>query len=131
MTQNQWVPYASLAVPAKPGVLTWFKVYAIGMTVLYLLVAAGGAFLLAMDWTGDPDVDPVEMRINGIALLVVGPPFAIAFLVALFLPLRKWAWIYDLVLICLGLTSCCFWPICIPLLVFWLKQETRQWFGWT
>ena len=46
-----------------------------------------------------------------------------------FLPRRPWVWIYDLVLICLGLTSVCCLPATIPLLVYWLKPEAKSWFG--
>ena len=40
-----------------------------------------------------------------------------------------WLWIYDLIIICLGMTSACFWPAVIPLLIFWLKPETKRHFG--
>ena len=132
MTQTGWTPdYASpLPVAGPPGVLPWFKAYAGFMALLYLAVLAGGVFLLLKDWTTVPDVDPVEMRINGWVLTAVGPPLMLAFGLALFLPLKKWVWIYDVVLIGIGLTSCCFWPVCIPLLIFWVRPETRRWFGW-
>jgi hypothetical protein len=35
---------------------------------------------------------------------------------------------YDLVLICIGMTSCCILPAAIPLLIFWLKPEAKNWF---
>jgi hypothetical protein len=33
------------------------------------------------------------------------------------------------VIICLGMTSACFLPVCIPLLIFWIKPETKLYFG--
>ena len=66
---------------------------------------------------------PSRIRAAAWMLLVV-------FAVAPFLPRRKWVWIYDLVVICLGMTSCCTLPVCIALLIFWIRPETRQFFGW-
>lgn len=40
-----------------------------------------------------------------------------------------WLWTYDLVIICLGMTSTCILPASIPLLIFWLKPETKRYFG--
>jgi hypothetical protein len=45
-----------------------------------------------------------------------------------FLPKRRWVWIYDLVLICLSFTGCCI-AFGIPLLIFWLKPETKAFFN--
>ena len=42
---------------------------------------------------------------------------------------RPWVWTYDLVVICFGFTSACFFPFCIPLLIFWLKPPVKEWFG--
>jgi len=54
---------------------------------------------------------------------------SIAFGMAPFLPRRPGVWVYDVVLIALGLTSACLWPITIPLLIFWIKPENKLWFG--
>jgi hypothetical protein len=40
-------------------------------------------------------------------------------------------WVYDLVVICVGMTSFCCMPVCIPLLIFWIKPEVRAYFGRT
>jgi uncharacterized membrane protein len=68
-------------------------------------------------------------KLTGILFLGLGLVLMAAFLIPLFVKPRPWVWIYDLVLICLGLTSCCFWPICIPLLLFWVKPETKIYFA--
>ncbi len=120
-----------------PGVVTWFKVYAGAMLLLYLFVMGMGVlFLVNPDLMVDPDAgmssnrpaDTAEAVIMGALYLGLGSVFALAFLVSFFLPRSKGTWIYDLVLICLGLTSCCCLPASIPLLIFWIKQETRDWF---
>jgi hypothetical protein len=37
-------------------------------------------------------------------------------------------WIYGIVLIALGMTSACFVPACIPLLIYWLKPDAKSYF---
>lgn len=69
------------------------------------------------------------MQIVGVVFAVIGVPLGVVFAAAPFLPRRPWVWVYDLVLIILGLTSCITWPLTIPLLIYWLKAETKWWFG--
>jgi hypothetical protein len=54
---------------------------------------------------------------------------ALVYLSSFFIHPRPWAWIYHLVLICVGLSSPCIMPASIPLLIFWIRPETRQYFG--
>jgi MFS family permease len=114
----------------KPDTVTWYKVYAGFMTALYLVLAVAGAFLVAYAADlADADHDEVELQMMGVLYGVLGIAFAIVFAVGLFVPRRKWGWIYSIVLICIGLTSCCTLPACIPLLIFWVKPETKRYFG--
>jgi hypothetical protein len=56
------------------------------------------------------------------------PGLAAAFVAALFLPRKRWAWVCHMVLICLGLTGC-FFPASLPLLLFFIKPETQAYFN--
>ena len=49
--------------------------------------------------------------------------------IATFAGRRPWAYWLTLSLIFLGLTSVCCLPFCIPLLVSWLKPETKKYYG--
>lgn len=120
----------------KPQVITWFKVYAAFMVLLYVLVAVFGVFLISnpdifVDDSGtgpsNAPTDEMEATIMGVIYGGLGVVLAIAFAIGLFTPRKFWGWIYNLVLICIGLTSCCFWPATIPLLIFWIKDENREW----
>jgi hypothetical protein len=114
----------------RPKVWEWFVVYCIAMAILYLVCAALGVAMIVVD-PAALDADPAEapfMDIEGAVLLGMGVVLLVPFAAAPFLPRRKWVWIYDLVLICLGLTSCCTVPACIPLLLYWLKPEAKAWF---
>ena len=115
--------YARPVEPVKPGVLTWFSVYSLLMAVMYLILAIGGAYFLSSGASGN------SPSVEGGVFLGVGAPLAVAFGMAPFLPRRPWVWIYDIVLICIGLTSVCIMPASIPLLIFWLKPNTKLWFG--
>jgi MFS family permease len=118
--------YAVPGAPPPPPVVTWFKVYAGFMSILYLLVAA----LSLLFFVGFIEQDDrTGAVIAGVALLGVGGLFFALFAVSFILKPRPGVWIYDLVLIALGLTSCLTIPVCIPLLIFWLKPEAQRYFG--
>jgi len=107
----------------KPQVVVWYKVFCGAMAAVYLLLIFFGIFLVI---EGAHDE---ETFINGIMFCLMGPPFAIAFGLGIFWDEKSWHWIYGLVLICLTLTSCCCFPVSIPLLIYWLKPETKSYFN--
>jgi hypothetical protein len=106
----------------------WFTVYCVFMAVLYFLFAIGGAIALLVDF-GATSQQSQELKIYGAIYVVMGLGLMIPFAAILFLEKKSWVWIYGLVLIVLGLTSCCTWPATIPLLINWLKPETKALFG--
>lgn len=73
--------------------------------------------------------DVPELLIQGFVFAAMGAIFTAAFLASFFLPRRPWAWVYNLVLISVGLTSCCCIPAAIPLLIFWIKPEVKGFFS--
>jgi hypothetical protein len=124
--------YAPPVAPTeRPGVVTWFSVYAIAMAVVYLLLAGFGVTILVVgpEQFETNRNDAQAMAVQGVVFIVLGLALCVPFGIAPFLPRKPGVWIYDLVLICLGLTSCACLPITIPLLIFWLKPETKLWFG--
>ena len=116
---------------AAPPVVVWFRVYCGLMAFLYLMNIAGGAVLLVMRdrIARHLQGQTVDLAVQGALCVVIGIVFVVPFSVSFFLPRKKWVWIYDLVLICLGLANCCCIPACIPLLIFWLKPEVKAYFG--
>jgi hypothetical protein len=98
------------------------------MAVLYLCTSALGILLLVSpSFLGPAGNEPV-MTIYGVILIAVSVPFSLLFAAAPFLPRRPWAWIVHLALIALGMTSACCIPACLPLLLFWIKPETKAMF---
>lgn len=113
---------------AQPGVILWFKSYCWVLCFLYLLVSAASL----MFFLGDPE--ELEMSRSGaIAMGVIFLVMGLGLFVLSALPLvvrpKPWVWTFDLIVICIGMTSACFVPLCIPLLIFWLKPETKAWFA--
>jgi hypothetical protein len=127
-------PGASRHLPSLPGappaVVFWYRVYAAALALLYLFVTlAGVAALLFRDQLVDETTSPEEVVIAGAVFVLMGGFFFVVYAFGTLIPAQPWAWIVGLVLIALGLTSCCCLPISIPLLIFWLKPEAQAYFG--
>ena len=112
---------------ATPPAYKWFVVYCVLMAVLYLATAAMGIVFMFIE--PDRDMSEVEAKIMGSLFLILGLVFFVPFAVAPILPRKSWVWVFGLVLICIGLTSACCLPVCIPLLIHWLKPEMKAFYG--
>jgi MFS family permease len=115
---------------SKPGVITWYRAYSALMTLLYLFFVVVGIFFLTVAPT-DRNMSSEEAQITGGIMFFMGIVLAIPFAIGTFLPQKPWAWVFGLVLICIGLTSVCCMPATIPLLIHWIKPETKFYFGRT
>lgn len=113
--------------PQKPPVWGWYVTYCIAMAVLYLVIVVAGFVTLLVGPTG-LDVDPVENKIISFIFIGMGLALLIPFAAGPLLPRRRWAWVVGLVLICIGMTSTCCLPVSIPLLIWWIKPETKEYY---
>jgi MFS family permease len=132
--QPGFSPYAPPAFEAspqemtRPGVVVWARIYAVAFALLYLAATVGGAFLMGM--AGDLHGREADDLMNEGAILAVLSPVFMGFsVVVAAAPRKKWGWIVNVVLMGLSGTSCMCMPMAIPLLVFWLKPETKRWYG--
>jgi hypothetical protein len=115
---------------SPPPVLFWQQLYCAAMAALYaLLTVGGGAVMVWRERLADASTSALELLVTGGVLAVVGLPLAALFAAALFLPRRPWAWVYQVVLIAIGMTSCCCLPFVVPLLIFWIRPEVQAYFG--
>lgn len=112
-----------------PPVYTWFIVYCVLMALLYLALVVMGIVFLVIE--PDRDMSAMEARIMGALFIIFGLLFSVPFAAAPFLPRKSWVWVFGLVLICIGLTSACCLPVCVPLLIYWLKPEMKEFYGRT
>lgn len=128
-TQN---PNFQLAIPQdnETGRKTflWYRVYCGVLAALYLLVAVMGV-LIAVIRPQARHQSAEETLIMGIVYAVLGVIFLLVYVIALFLPRKSWNWIVGIVMIALGMTSCCTLPFLVPLFIYWLKPETKAYFG--
>src|SRR5687768_9369502 len=102
----------------------WYRVYCTSMAVLYLAVAVIGIVLAVVPFEGSPR-DREQMLIMGVIYAILGVVFFLVFAVAVFLPPKPYNWIVGIVMLAIGMTSCCLLPAVIPLLIFWVKPETQ------
>lgn len=106
----------------------WFNIYSGFMSLIYLAVVGLGVLLL-FGASVSKGKDAAEMTIMGIVYGLIGLIFFLPFAIALFLPRKPWVWVYSLVLIIIGLMGCPTVFASVPLLIFWLKPETKAYFG--
>ncbi len=107
-----------------PGVILWYRIYCAAMALMYMLLAVGFLVLRSMDL--GVEVDPDEFQVTSIIMIVFGVPLALFYFISCFLTHRGWHWIWGVISIGIGMTGCCL-PACIPLLIFWIKPETKAW----
>src|ERR1044071_410400 len=113
-------------VRTQPPVVKWFRVYCGVLFGLYLcMVPASWFFFLA----SPPEMPAAEVRFMALLMLATAFVFAAAFVVPFLVDPRPWLWGYGIGLICIGMTSTCLLPVCVLLLIYWIKPETKRYFG--
>ena len=106
----------------------WYRVYCGILAALYLLVTVLGVFM-SIYAPKTHNSTSEENMILGVVYAIMGVVFFIIYAVALFLPRKPYNWIVGIVTMALGMTGCCFLPFLIPLMIYWLKPETKAYFG--
>ena len=114
-----------------PTVVTWFRIYCGALSLVYLACIAGGLFIcISVDELARTEDTPRWLLMAyGSGLIFLGVVLAAVFAAGVVLQPKPWVWIYGIVLIAIGFSSPCCIPASIPLLVFWLKPDTRVYFG--
>jgi hypothetical protein len=115
--------------PQTPAVWYWQIVYCYVWASMFLMLDFVGILMLATADTTTSEIEPSELKLAGIVITVICTSLVLLFGSVPFGPKRPWNWVCHLILICIGLTICYCIPFCIPLLIFWVKPETRAFFN--
>ena len=109
----------------NPAVKIYQRIYVILMFLMYAVLFALVIAALFNQETVSRQfaVEPIELIINLLVFGSLSAALAMVFMLGLFWHRGVGGWIYNLILICIGLTSCCTWPMTIPLLLFWIKHK--------
>ena len=111
----------------KPKIWPWFLFYIASLVFVYALCVLGGiaAVVYGVSSSGP---ESLQLTIMGGMGVGIGLPLMIGVGAAPFLPRKKWAWIYDVILIAFGMGS--LWmPLSIFLLIKFLEPEVKDYFG--
>jgi hypothetical protein len=114
---------------ATPGVILWFRIYSIAMALSAFFLIGFGVILSAA--SSQPGVhDQVENQ--GLALVVIlfGVALSVLHVVAACIPKKPWGWTLGMVTIIVGMMGGgCAILFAIPLVIYWVKPETKAAFG--
>ncbi len=123
-------PDTPVTPPAsRPAVLPWFSAYCAVMAAVGLLFLVIG---LALHYGGSDAIlwhDPAEARFAAAVYTTLGAVFLPLFLIGTCLPRRSFGWTLGIILLALSIPTCCCVPVSLPLLFFWIRPETRAYFG--
>jgi len=123
-TLSQWSPTTRISLSTIINLNHRNQGFGLGMWFIAL-----GVFFLVVK--PDTDFEGFPSYFVGLFFVILGVVFFAPYILAPFFPKKPWAWIYGIVMICIGMTSACTLPASIALLIFWLKPETKQYFGRT
>jgi len=124
--QNQWD--ADFDPNTKPDPVLWYQLYAGALALLYLAVVGFGIFVVVLGLEASGSAQ-VEALIQGVIFTGMGVVFGLASAASIFFPRTKWAHTTHIIILALGMTSCCCLPVCIPILMRYNKPDVKRWFG--
>ena len=118
---------------APDGVL-YFRIYATLLAILAGFITLVGGGMLVAPIALDPEAvsragAESYFYLAGIVYGAVGLVFLLPAIVALFGGRKPWVHTLGTVVIGLGMIWFCCLPILIPLLIVWMKPETKRWYG--
>ena len=126
-------PSSSPPPRSTPGAWIFYLVYCVFMVLIYALLTGLGVMFMAFAENmakADKEVDdPIVFVIMGGVFFAFGLVFLLAFAAGPLVPRNRFGWIYGIVLIALGLMNGCTLIFSIPLLIFWLQKDIKQYYG--
>lgn len=112
-----------------PEGVVYFRIYAGFMAVINAILALLGLVLMFMPlFSTSASARNTGTWILGLVYGGIGIAFFVPWVIALFGGRKPWVHTLGTVMIALGMTQICCLPILIPLLIQWLKPETKRWY---
>ena len=108
----------------RPAVITWFRVYAVTTLLIFVAFIGIWMFVSSTEGTIHSPEQALVLLVAGLVTLFCGGFYTVAAMV----PYKPWGWTVGLIAICLGLSSCLV-VAAVPLLIYWMKPETKAAFG--
>lgn len=112
----------------KPKVWPWYLLYVGSLVFVYALCVLGGIAAVAFGLSSSGP-ESFELIFSGGIIAGFSLPALVGFAIAPFLPPKKWVWVYNLVLIGLGMGSCLWLPLSLFLLIKFTEPDVRNYFG--
>ncbi len=113
-----------------PEAIYYFRIYAVVMLLCLLGGFGSGLYMMLeplMKRIGTPSAGD---WIGGAILMCISGFFMVPHAIVLFGGRAKW--VYTLATVLIGMSMlwnmCCL-PITLPLLIVWMKPETKKWYG--
>lgn len=127
-----YVPPAPGQLPpgGEPAALPWLRGFCAAQLLMF-----GGLSLMGLGLVATAGFDPSlraspgdpPLWVIGVFLLVLGLPLSTFYLVGVVAPRRPWLFTYGIVSFAVAFMCGGCWFLAIPVLIYWLKPETRAW----
>jgi hypothetical protein len=119
-------------LPSKPVILPFYRALSCLIAALNLGLAWLGGWLIQSRaeiaaWIRDPS-SVTTWAAYGWFCIVAGLIFGVLAIAVLFLPRTPWAYVAHLTNIVAATLTCVLAPLAVPVLVFWFRQDTRDYF---
>lgn len=116
-----------------PEAVYYFRIYGTLMAIMSFVASGAGLAMVVSSLMNPPAPGSYASSdaVAGMIWAAMGAVGFIPFLIALLGGRRIWVHTLATILIALSMTSLCCLPVGIPLLIVWIKPETRRWYGGT
>lgn len=115
-----------------PEAVYYFRIYAVLVIIILLGCAGFGVYAMVKPLLSTSS-GTVNDWVGGLVTAVFCGGLVVPHLLALFGGRKSWVYTLSLVLIGVNLVwgICCCLPVNVPLLIVWMKPETKRWYGAT
>jgi hypothetical protein len=118
-----------------PGVY-YYRIYAGIQAAFAALSVLGGIVLMIAELAAPPGAggtlpasSNIESVIAGVFYTGIGAAFFVPLIISLFAGRAAWVHTLGTVLLAVSMLSLCCVPFGLPVLITWLKPETKRWYG--